>query len=90
MSRQKKTPPDLERYCASYRTAEAPFSKPFLTKGLAFAFARREAPKVVEGMVTVEHQVLAPGAIDWKVVEAWEFTADGRGVRTVTPERALA
>lgn len=70
-----------ERFLGSYRTAEAPFSKSFLTKGLAFAFARREVKKAVEGVVMVQRQNAPANTEDWKTVEAWHFYADGHAER---------
>lgn len=59
----------------------APQSKPFQTKGLAFAHARRVA-REINGVVSVQRQVpVSPTSPNWSVEETWEFHADGRQKR---------
>lgn len=70
----------VERYLCSGRSAEGDFDKPFKTKGLAFAFARREAPSMLNQQARVERQTQAAAGA-WAAEEAWVFHADGRQER---------
>jgi hypothetical protein len=72
-----KGKPDAERYCVTGQIGGVEFAKPFRTKGLAFACARREAPSTVQKTVRVERQRAPAGSKDWTAVEAWRFHADG-------------
>lgn len=76
-------PTQIERFLASFPAGEVRFEKPFMTKGLAFAFARREAPKVVGGVVRVERQTVPAPGFAWGAEEVWEFSADGRQRRVI-------
>lgn len=72
------------------RWAEAvdgsPQSKPFRTKGLSFAHARRTA-RETQGIVAVEHQEpVSDASPNWAVIERWEFYPDGRERRTLKLE----